>query len=68
MYPGNSQQQLECGQIVCVVDQFRTATVCLKWTEPTEDDKLLRPEELKKSTETVNACMFNNIGHWSMFS
>ena len=40
---------MECGQIVCVVDQFRTATVCLKWT--TEDDKMLRPEELKKSMD-----------------
>ena len=40
---------MDCGQIVCVVDQFRTATVCLKLTEPTEADKMLRPEELSKS-------------------
>ena len=43
------QRQLDCGQIVCVVDQFRTATVCLKLTKPTEADKMLRPEELSKS-------------------
>lgn len=36
---------------MCVVDQFRTATVCLKWT--TEDDKMLRPEELKKKQFNV---------------
>ena len=50
-------QQLGCGQIVCVVDQFRTATVCLKWTGPSEDDKLLRPEELKKSTD-CDQCVY----------
>ena len=45
---------MDCGQIVCVVDQFRTATVCLKLTEPDQPDKMLRPEELSKSEAGVS--------------